>query len=260
MKKGICLMATAAIRLQPDHRSEMVSQLLFGECATIQESNNEWFNIETCYDKYHGWVAQNQLFVLNNDEDKTFIDLSKKLVTASSMAQISDERSGLTFSISAGSSFYANADQRMVIAEKCFHYDGGFAQLQKAAATCIPEYATSFANASYLWGGRSVFGLDCSGFTQIVFKMAGKIIPRDSAMQATVGEPVHLIHESLPGDLAFFDNDEGIITHVGIILENNTIIHAHGQVRTDKIDHHGIFNTKFRQYSHRLRLIKRIIF
>lgn len=257
MKKGICLMATAAIRLKPDHRSEMVSQLLFGECVNIQESNNEWFYIETCNDNYQGWVAQNQLNILN-DADNDFLRGNKEHITASPIANIRDKNSGLTFSVSAGSSFYANNDRAMVIADKCFFYEGGFTLGQKDTASCIAEYAISFTNASYLWGGKSIFGLDCSGFTQIVFKMAGKSIPRDSAKQAKTGEPVHLIHEALPGDLAFFDNDEEIITHVGILLENNMIIHAHGKVRIDKIDHHGIFNTKTRQYSHRLRLIKRV--
>lgn len=237
----------------------MVSQLLFGERVKTLETNNDWLFIETCDDNYRGWVAQNQLFMLN-DEDQAFIARNRKQITASPMAHICEKNSGLTFPVSAGSSFYANADRCMVISDKCFRYNGGFAQCQKAAITCIPEYASGFTNASYLWGGRSVFGVDCSGFTQVVFAMAGKSIPRDSATQANAGEPVHLIHESLPGDLAFFDNEEGIITHVGILLDNNMIIHAHGKVRTDKIDHHGIFNIKSKQYSHRLRLIKRIIF
>ncbi len=257
MRNGICLLATAAIRLQPDHRSEMVSQLLFGECVNIHESNKDWLYIETIYDNYQGWIAQNQLFILN-DDDRAFIDQNKKLITASPVALIRDENSDITFLVSAGSSFYANADQRMVISDKCFRYNGQFADSINTIGDLIPEFAVRFNHAPYLWGGRSVFGLDCSGFTQVVFKMAGISIPRDAAMQAKEGEPVHLIHESVAGDLAFFDNDEEIITHVGIIMKNNMIIHAHGKVRIDKTDHLGIFNNENKKYSHRLRLMKRI--
>lgn len=257
MKKCICLIAAAAIRLKPDHRSEMVSQLLFGECVYVQQSNKDWLHIETCYDNYQGWIAQNQLYMLNK-EDKAFIDQNKSLITASPIAHIHDETSDLKIPVSACSSFYANAGQRMVIANKSFRYDGDFVHGCKSNINVIPEYAMCFINASYLWGGRSVFGLDCSGFTQAVFKMAGKNIPRDAAMQAQNGMHVHLIDEALPGDLAFFDNEDEIITHVGILLKNNKIIHAHGKVRIDNIDHYGIYNYENQKYSHRLRLIKRI--
>ncbi|MDD4848070.1 MAG: C40 family peptidase, partial [Bacteroidales bacterium] len=119
--------------------------------------------------------------------------------------------------------------------------------------------AKVFLNAPYLWGGKSPFGLDCSGLTQTVFNMNGITLPRDAYLQALEGETVNLIEEALPGDLLFFDNQEGRIIHVGILAHDNTIIHSSGHVRIDPVDHYGIYNKEAQSYSHKLRIIKRII-
>jgi cell wall-associated NlpC family hydrolase len=119
--------------------------------------------------------------------------------------------------------------------------------------------AYMYLNAPYLWGGKSVFGIDCSGFTQMVYKLNGYKLLRDAAQQASQGEVLSFIEESEPGDLAFFDNEEGKIIHVGIMLENNYIIHASGKVRIDRLDHLGIYNAELNRHTHRLRVIKKII-
>ena len=110
-----------------------------------------------------------------------------------------------------------------------------------------------------MWGGRSFFGIDCSGFTQIAFKLNGFKLPRDASQQALIGTPLSFVEEAQAGDLAFFDNEEGKIIHVGIILEDAKIIHASGKVRVDKLDHYGIFNVDSKRYSHHLRVIKRVL-
>jgi len=110
-----------------------------------------------------------------------------------------------------------------------------------------------------LWGGRSPFGIDCSGFTQMVYKLCGMPLKRDAWMQAEQGQDIHLLDETQPGDLAFFDNEEGRIIHVGILTTKNRIIHASGKVRLDSIDHQGIFNSETKRYTHNLRLLKRLI-
>ena len=119
--------------------------------------------------------------------------------------------------------------------------------------------ALIFLNAPYLWGGRTPFGIDCSGFTQIVYRLQGINIPRDAHQQAEVGNTLSFIEESQEGDLAFFDDSEGEITHVGIIMNNNNIIHASGKVRIDKLDQQGIFNIEKKIHTHKLRIIKSIV-
>jgi cell wall-associated NlpC family hydrolase len=119
--------------------------------------------------------------------------------------------------------------------------------------------ALLYLNSPYLWGGKTPFGIDCSGFTQMCYKLNGYKLLRDASQQATQGEPLSFIEESEPGDLAFFDNAEGAITHVGIIMDDNYIIHAHGKVRIDRLDHSGIFNYETKGHTHTLRVIKRIV-
>ena len=122
----------------------------------------------------------------------------------------------------------------------------------------IVHKAFLFLNTPYLWGGKTPFGIDCSGFTQLVYKLCGHTLLRDAKDQATQGEVLSFIEESEPGDLAFFDNEEGVITHVGIIMQDYFIIHASGKVRIDVLDHSGIYNTDTKKHTHKLRVIKRI--
>jgi cell wall-associated NlpC family hydrolase len=122
----------------------------------------------------------------------------------------------------------------------------------------IISTAYSYLGCPYLWGGRSPFGIDCSGLTQMVFKMVNKLLPRDAWQQALhEGEFIDLIAEAQAGDVAFFDNEEGNIIHVGILTGEGTIIHASGEVRIDSIDHQGIYNQQAKKYTHKLRIIKR---
>jgi len=122
----------------------------------------------------------------------------------------------------------------------------------------VIENALLLLNAPYLWGGRSPLGIDCSGFTQLVYRMSGFNLLRDASQQATQGEVLSFIEEAEQGDLAFFDNSEGAITHVGIIMNDNYIIHAHGKVRIDRLDQSGIFNVEKHQHTHKLRMIKKV--
>lgn len=138
------------------------------------------------------------------------------------------------------------------------HYEGTRIT-EKQPKDNIVNTAFLFLNAPYLWGGKTNFGIDCSGFSQMVYKLNGYKLLRDASQQATQGDPLSFIEESEPGDLAFFDNEEGAITHVGIIMKDNYIIHAHGKVRVDRIDHTGIYNPEKRTHTHKLRVIKRII-
>ena len=84
-------------------------------------------------------------------------------------------------------------------------------------------------------------------------------MPREAEQQVFLGEAVDFVEQSRPGDIAFFENKAGRITHCGIILPNHEVLHAYGSVRIDSIDHFGIYNRKQARYTHRLRVVKRML-
>ena len=257
MKQGICLLSVAALRAEPDSRSEMVSQLVFGDLFEVVDTQKDWLQIRMHYDHYLGWVSANQVHLLS---DSDFSDLRESPLTISTdLIQLLEDRTHNTsFAIGAGSTFYFYERGSLSMAGKVFQYAGTVNKQFPAKPLQLTELALLFLNTPYLWGGRSPFGIDCSGFRQLVFKMGGMRIPRDASVQATQGDTVHLINEALPGDLLFFDNEEQQITHVGMLINEGHIIHAHGKVRVDLVDHNGIFSRDIRRYTHSLRLIKRI--
>ncbi|MBW1297640.1 C40 family peptidase [Aquimarina litoralis] len=249
MLYGICNLSIVPLRSEPNDPSEMVSQVLYGEHFKVLEKRKKWSRIRLAFDSYEGWIDNKQYIEITDQEYKDFD--AKSLDVASDLIDFVSCEDNQLMPISLGSSLSA-------LDFFNHQFDGNRIQEQQPKEKLI-ETAYLFLNAPYLWGGRTNFGIDCSGFTQMVYKLNGYQLLRDASLQATQGDPLSFIEESEPGDLAFFDNEEGAITHVGIIMKDNYIIHAHGKVRVDRIDHTGIFNGEKRLYTHKLRVIKRII-
>jgi hypothetical protein len=249
MKYGLCNLSIVPLRREACNTSEMVTQLLYGDHFKIIDERKNWSKIRIAFDGYEGWL-DNKQFLEINSEIYHRLELQSIKVTSDFMEFVSDEN-GYLISVPIGS----NLNAVSILNHK---HDGNFNEgvLPKSK---IVETALLFLNTPYLWGGKSPFGIDCSGFTQLVYKLNGHKILRDAKEQATQGETLSFIEESEPGDLAFFDNIEGVITHVGIIMSDNFIIHAHGKVRIDRLDHSGIFNLDSKKHSHKLRVIKKII-
>lgn len=227
----------------------MVTQLLYGERMKVLEQRKKWSRVRLEYDSYEGWIDNNQWTDISKEQFKTLKGI-QPILSADLVDFVMNSEKEL-ISVPIGS------DLRSL--DILGHsYEGN-----KVSATLpkdhLVETALLFLNTPYLWGGRTPFGIDCSGFAQIVYKLNGHQLLRDASQQATQGEALSFIEESEPGDLAFFDNAEGAITHVGIIMADNHIIHAHGKVRVDRLDHTGIFNAEKRTHTHQLRVIKRII-
>ncbi|HLT32770.1 MAG TPA: C40 family peptidase [Aquaticitalea sp.] len=249
MQYGICNLSIVPLRLDPSDTSELVSQVLYGEFFKVLDQRKSWSKIRLAYDKYEGWVDNKQYLEISHED---YISLKNSILKLSSdLVEFVQDENGKLLTISLGS---------ILNGLNLLHhtFDGNLEQNNKSKGNLL-NTALNYLNAPYLWGGKTPFGIDCSGFTQMVYKLNGYQLLRDACQQATQGIALSFIEESEPGDLAFFDNEDGKIVHVGIIMEDNHIIHAHGKVRIDRLDHTGIFNTDKKLYTHKLRVIKKII-
>lgn len=251
---GICNLSIIPLRAEASDRSEIVSQVLFGEHFEVLETDKQWAKVKLQYDGYEGWIDSKQYQSISEESYKR---LSKEaiILNADLVEYVTAPHNALLpISIGASLSFLNHSD----INTQNYAFEGlkvtGIKPKQDLVAT-----AYLYLNSPYLWGGKTPFGIDCSGFTQMVYKLNGYSLLRDASQQATQGEVLSFIEESEPGDLAFFDNEEGKIIHVGIMLENNYIIHASGKVRIDRLDHLGIYNAEQNRHTHRLRVIKKMI-
>lgn len=238
MNLGICTVTVAPVRAEGSDKAEIVTQILFGEAADILDVNKNWTKIKMHYDGYEGWMDTKQLKPVTAEE----LAARKVTVITEDFSSVMMKDGKTLLSMGSEVEFPAVASRRS--------HD-----LRESIALTAKE----FLNVPYLWGGKSFFGVDCSGFTQLVFKIHDKKLPRDAYQQAEVGSVLSFVEESRPGDLAFFENSEGRIIHVGIMLQDQKIIHASGKVRIDTLDSTGIFNKDMNKHTHRLRFVRNIL-
>lgn len=246
-----CITAVAPMRKESSHQSEMISELLLGEFAEVLETSKDFLKIKCLYDDYEGWCQRKQLTEVN-EVLQTNLFLSKGM----SVAKVNDR----DCRISCSTPVYAT-DEIIKLGKYNVQYPSKYSidiSSMEFNNINIEHITHQYLGTPYLWGGKSTFGIDCSGFTQQVFKLFNAFLPRDAYQQAETGETIGFLEETICGDLAFFDNEEGRITHVGILLNSDTIIHSSGSVRIDKIDHAGIINVDTNERTHQLRLIKRV--
>lgn len=255
---GICRIAVAPIRVEGSDRVEISSQLLFGDHVQILEKRDAWWLIQSGYDGYQGWVDFRHLTALTESQYNEMHDCTI----------VSPQNYATTLTAADGSLYYLSAASNLPFYQDGFCYAGAekfkvnfnVHHIDQANFNAdIVSTAKFFQNTPYLWGGRNQFGFDCSGFVQTVYKLLGIKLLRDAYQQAEQGKLVDFLAETKAGDVAFFDNAEGKITHVGIMLNNHEIIHSSGKVRIDPIDNEGIFNKELNKYTHKLRIIKRFV-
>lgn len=254
MKYGVTHLSVIPMRAQPSECAEMVSQLLFGDAYLVVEEESNWLKIQTCDCDYEGWIDKKLFNLLPESEVVSYLNAPKQIVNEPfTFVKIKDQ--AVAFPIFIGSSFPTPQNGIVKLGNILFEMDSSSSN----SSDNFISFAKKFLHAPYLWGGRSIAGIDCSGFSQLVYKSMRIAIPRDASQQALKGETVDFVAESKPGDLAFFQNDEGKIIHVGIIIGEGKIIHASGWVRIDIIDETGIYNVDTHTYTHNLRIIKRLL-
>lgn len=252
-----CSVSAAPVRAAAAHRSEMTNQLLFGErVEALGGSEKGWLQIRGLHDGYEGWVREGQLQALSTKESRK----ATRHIVASHDGKLIFEHGALRLPL--GAELPNLLHGKLTISGDKAAFKGKKTAMKDAvlSAEGLLAAANEFLHAPYLWGGRTVHGLDCSGLVQLAFKLCGVLLPRDAWQQAEKGTAVDFLSEAKPGDVAFFQNDDGRIVHVGILLDAMTILHAtetSGRAVIDRIDTEGIISLNLRKRTHRLRTIRR---
>ncbi len=255
---GVCRLSVVSVRKDPADQAEQVTQLLFGDHYTVmaRSEGEKWLLIQTYFDQYEGWIDAKQhqpispeyFNHLNHAEFKITTDLTATLLY-NKAPQV----------VLIGSMIPISSSELFKMEEQ-FAFNGEAKNVgQRREFEFLRTIAMKYLNSPYMWGGKNPFGIDCSGFTQMVYKICGYKLLRDASQQVNQGKAVESLASSRQGDLAFFQNDAGKTVHVGILLAENKIIHASGKVRIDPIREEGIEHPESKALTHRLSAIRRLL-
>lgn len=253
MDYAVCTVSAAPLRKEPSHRSEMTSQLLFGETVLILQAREEWLRIKCIYDNYEGWITHHLMAAI----DERIAIAPTNFVTTGLINEIKLQHN--VFQIPMGCSLAGYSENTHRLWNEDYVYEGACRNVKlQYTDELFQNTIRPWLNAPYLWGGKTFMGVDCSGFVQTVFKVLGVPLLRDAYQQAEQGTAVTDVENAHEGNVAFFKNESGKITHVGIILAGNKIIHASGKVRIDTLTTEGIFTSDTNKQTHQFHSIKRI--
>lgn len=251
---GICRLSIVPLRAYGKEQAEMCSQLLFGEYYTVlqRSENGNWLKIQCQPDNYIGWIDHLHHTPISEEHWSSLAMSSYGILTAPGQLKFKQFMlnllQGSLLPYRPDDLFPEAIPQQLTIASGA--QQGDFMKLK---AIC-----ESFLGAPYLWGGKTMYGIDCSGLVQIAFRCCGYFLPRDASQQITVGTEVASLEQVVPGDLCFFKKDNKI-NHVGILLNNSDIIHASGYVKVGKIDSAGIIDQERLKLTHHLCGIRRVL-
>ena len=266
MGYGISLHSIVPVRAEAREAAEQNTQMLFGELCQIinhksQTTNPKWTHVRLESDGQEGWVDAKMLTPMSEEEYTTYREaLKSAAMVAFPMAYAMSENNGQTIPLTAGTKLTHYQDGRFEVLGVGFRIDPTMVitSPRELNQDSLLQTVRFFLNVPYLWGGKNALGMDCSGFTQVVMSLFGRLLKRNASEQATQGEEVASLAQAKAGDLAFFDHEDGRISHVGIVIDAERIIHCSGRVKVEKIDNTGIYNAERGEYTHHLVTLRRV--
>ena len=258
--KAITFNSVVPMRTEPSEQAEMCSQILFAETMTIIEITDKWCKVRLDSDNYEGWVDRKMISTLPDNACEAIQNSPKASIALPVVLAVS-KANQTSILLTGGTRLPNYKDGEFELLGIHFQIDPS--AILPAGTNFSKEnvlnVARFFLNTPYLWGGRNALGMDCSGFTQMMYRIFGIQLPRDASEQVKIGKTVDFLTEAQAGDLAFFENKDHKIIHVGMLMDNQSIMHASGRVKINRIDATGIVSEEDGQHTHQLRIIKRII-
>ena len=257
---ALSLHSVVPVRTEPREGAEQSTQMLFGELCTVLEQKNRWNRVKLNVDGQEGWVDAKMITPMSEDEYHSYSEaLPSAAMVVFPMAYAMSENNGQTIPLTAGTRLTRYKEGRFEVLGVGFRIDPNMVRVQpyEMNQENLLIAVRFFLNIPYLWGGKNAMGMDCSGFTQTVMALFGKNVLRNASEQATQGEAVASLKEAQAGDLVFFDHEDGKISHVGIVIDPERVIHCSGRVKVEKLDESGIFSAETGEYTHHLVAIRR---
>lgn len=255
---GVCRLAVVPVRVDHREAAEQVTQLLFGDHYEVLTASPDkrWVQIKIYFDQCEGWLEIKQHHSISKEYFDQINQTDYKITTEVA-STVLYKKSPLTIVMG---SIVPISNSELFKIEEQFAFNGESKGLgQRRDVDFLKNTARKYFSSPYQWGGKSPFGIDDTGFVQMVYKITGYILHRDLNQQVIAGKKIKTFEEAKPGDLAFFSEMGGAATHVGIVLEGGKIIHSFGQVRIDNVTEEGILNPDTKIYTHLLHSIRRII-
>lgn len=255
---GVCRLSVVSVRKDPADPSEQVTQLLFGDHYSVigVSPDEKWTRIRIHFDQYEGWIDSKQHQSITRDYFNHINHAEFKITTDLTSTLLYNKSPQVVL---MGSMIPITSSELFKMEEQ-FAFNGEAKNVgQRREFDFLRVIAMKYLNSPYQWGGKNPFGIDCSGFTQMVCKICGYKLLRDASQQVSQGKTVPSLAAARPGDLAFFQNGEGRITHTGILLGDKKIIHASGKVRIDLLNEEGIQHAETKRITHSLSTIRRVM-